>query len=127
MTCETCEDECSGSEVLWRVKQGALFLHRLKIVRGNGSSFNLTGYAVRCQFRRNKFESTTLAVANATCTITDAAKGIVEIKLGASTTTNMSDGGVFDVEVYDPDDADVVYRVYEGRWTTSLEATLASP
>lgn len=125
--CGTCLDPCAPAPVVWTVVQGALFLHRLKIVKSNGASFDLTGFSVRCQFRRNHHESLTLAVANATCTIVNATAGLVDVKLGATITTNMFDGGVFDVEVYDPDDLDTVYRVYQGSWRTSLEATLASP
>lgn len=126
MTCETCVDPCASAEVVWPVRQGALFLRRLRIAKVSGASFDLTGYAVRCQFRRNHFESNAAAVATPTCTIVDAARGVVDVRLGATATTLLYDGGVFDVEVYDPNDLDVVYRVYQGRWTTDLEATLGA-
>lgn len=120
---------CSGGDnsIMWVIKQGALFLHSFRIVKSTGAAFDLTGYEVRCQFRRWHFESLTTAVAQATCTIIDAPKGKVELKLGATTTRIMFDRGVFDIEVASLTDPDEVYRVAQGRWSTSLEATLDGP
>lgn len=124
MTCETCTDPCSEAEVVWTIEQGAVFSMILRVRnKKTGGAFNLTGYAVRGQLRRQRFESQTLPVATFACTVLDAAKGKVRVRLGASVTTLMFDGGYFDVEVYDPDDLDVVYRVLSGRWITTLEAT----
>lgn len=125
MTCATCSDECSSAtSVEWVIKQGALFRHGLRVVRSSGGSFNLTGYEVRCQFRRGTFESRTAAIAVATCVVTSAAQGRFTVQLGASVTRGMYDSGVFDIEVYNPLDEDEVYRVYAGTWRVSLEATL---
>ena len=123
--CKPCGG--TGDALLWVVKQGALFWHSFRIVKSTGAPFDLTGYEVRCQFRRWHFESLTTAIAVATCTIIDAAKGKVELKLGATTTRLMFDRGVFDIEVASLTDPDEVYRVAQGRWSTSLEATTDSP
>lgn len=127
MSCEPCTDPCAQQATVWLVKQGALFWHRIKLVRANGSRFDLTGFTVRCQFRRGTFESTTAAVAEATCTVVDATRGIVDVKLGATITKQMFDFGVFDVEATNDIDPDEVYRFLSGTWTTSLEATLDGP
>lgn len=128
MSCTPCTDPCAPAEVLWRISQGSLFLHQLTIVDNRtGRRFDLTGYTVRCQLRRGTFESTTAAVAEATCTVVDAVRGKVQVKLGATVTKGMYDSGVFDVEVSSDIDAEEVYRVYQGRWSTSLEATLDGP
>lgn len=129
MTCEAAQPDCGpcgGGEkapLVWKILAGATFNKRLKIRKShNGGSFDLTGYGVRCWFRKVKFDYAATAVA-AVCTIIDAPTGRVDLRLGAMTTRMMVDTGFFDVEVYKLDDTEVVYRVAEGAYKVSLEVT----
>lgn len=120
--CGPCGSASKG--LTWKIEQGAYFKRRLKIrKKANGGTFNLTGYAVRCYFRRVKFETSENQVATATCTIVDAAAGRVDVVLGASVTRLMWDSGFFDVEVYSLTDTEEVYRVTQGAWAVDLEVT----
>lgn len=122
--CGPCGGEDKG--VTWKIQQGAYFKRRLKIRKlATGGSFNLTGYGVRCYFRRVKFTTAADQTATATCTIIDAATGRVDVTLGASVTRMMWDTGYFDVEVYKIADAEEVYRVHQGAWAVDLEVTTA--
>lgn len=120
--CGTCGPTRRGK--VWRVLAGSLFSHLLKVRRRKtGASFNLTGYGVRCFFRKTKYDFAVPAYATAECEIVDAAKGQVRVKLGAPTTRLMVDSGFFDVEVYSLDDPDEVYRVLHGGYVVDLEVT----
>lgn len=128
--CTTDQPECgpcsasATAGVTWKIEAGAYFKRRLKIrKKATGGTFNLTGYAVRCYFRKVKFEYGENQSATATCTIVDAAAGRVDITLGALTTRGMFDSGFFDVEVYSLTDPEEVYRVHQGAWTVDLEVT----
>jgi hypothetical protein len=108
----------------WKIQAGAVLKRLLKIRKvSTGGTFNLTGYGVRCYFRKVKYEYGETQAATATCTIVDAAAGRVDIVLGATVTRNMVDTGYWDVEVYKLDDLDEVYRVLQGTYSVDLEVT----
>lgn len=108
----------------WKIQAGAVLKRLLKIRKvSTGGTFNLTGYGVRCYFRKVKYEYGETQAATATCTIVDAAAGRVDIALGATVTRNMVDTGFWDVEVYKLDDLDEVYRVLQGTYSVDLEVT----
>jgi hypothetical protein len=108
----------------WMIRQGTRFKARLRVKRDNGSAFNLTGYQVRAEFRWNHHESLSGPVATAVCTVAPDGRW-VDVVLGALTTKLMVDGGVFDVEVFNPNDLNEVYRVVQGTWSVNPEATKA--
>lgn len=120
--CGPCGERKKGRA--WRIQAGAHFKRSLKIRRvATGGSFNLTGYGVRCYFRKVKYDYAETQTATATCTIVDEATGRVDIILGATTTRLMVDTGFWDVEVYKLDDLDEVYRVLQGTYSVDLEVT----
>ena len=110
--------------LVWIIRQGALFSHRLHIVNSEtGASFNLTGYGVRAALRYNPNEKGTPVAELVGEVITPATKGWIRVKLGAQATRNLIDQGRFDVEVYKIDDPDIVYRVLQGRYRVDPEVT----
>lgn len=121
--CGPCSASSGG--VVWTIRQGALLSHRLHVVNTlTGSSFDLTGFGVRGYLRHRPFDESYPALAEFVGeVIAPATKGWLRVKLGATVTRRLYDNGFFDVEVYKLNDPDVVYRVYQGRWTVDLEIT----
>lgn len=122
VSCGPCSASSGG--VTWKIKQGALFSYKLHVINADkGSSFDLTGYGVRGYLRHRPFESDVPLAEFVGEVITPATKGWIRVKLGATVTRGLWDNGFFDVEVYKLDDPDIVYRVYQGKWTVDLEIT----
>lgn len=119
--CGPCGEKKRGK--VWHIIAGSLFSRILRIRRKTGGSFDLAGYGVRCYLRKTKYDFSEPPYAEATCEVTDAAKGKVRVRLGASTTRLMVDTGFFDVEVYSKSDPEEVYRVLQGAYEVDLEVT----
>lgn len=101
-----------------RIDQGSDFSIQLT-VKESGSAKNLTGYSVRAQLR-SSITSSSIA-ATFTCTITNAANGVITMGLPASTTTGLSAGSyVYDLEVVT---GSAVQRLIEGTATLRAEVT----
>ena len=100
------------------IDQGSDFSIQLTI-KESGSAKNLTGYSARAQLRRS-ITSTTLS-GTFTCTITNAANGIVTMALGYSATASLVPGKYFyDLEIYT---GSVVQRLIQGNATVRGEVT----
>ena len=100
------------------VDQGSDFSIQLT-VKENDVAKNLTGYSARAQLRPS-ITSTTLS-GTFTCTVTNAANGIVTMAMGYSTTASLVPGKYFyDLEVYT---GSVVQRLIQGNATVRGEVT----
>ena len=100
------------------IDQGSDFSVQLTI-KESGTAKNLTGYNARAQLRPS-ITSTTLS-GTFTCTITNAAGGIVTMALGYSTTASLVPGKYFyDLEIYT---GSVVQRLIQGNATVRGEVT----
>jgi hypothetical protein len=90
-------------------------------VKEDGSVKDLTGYSARSQMRAKKSDAS--AAASFTCTVTDAANGILKMELSNSTSSNMTAGRYFyDLEIYTSGDA-IVKRILEGEVNIDREVT----
>jgi hypothetical protein len=90
-------------------------------VKEDGSAKDLTGYSARSQMRAKKSDAS--AAASFTCTVTDAANGILKMELSNSTSSNMTAGRYFyDLEIYTSGDA-IVKRILEGEVNIDREVT----
>jgi hypothetical protein len=94
------------------VDQGSTYSGRIPVVGANGLPVNLTGYFVRGQIRRSYSSLTSIAF---TCSIEDPLTGVVFINLSPQQTALIKPGRyVFDVEIYNADESDVI-RISEGQ------------
>ena len=101
-----------------RIDQGSDFSIQLT-VKESGSAKNLTGYSARAQLRTSITSSS--VAATFTCTITNAANGIMTMALPASTTTSLTAGNyVYDLEIVT---GSAVQRLIEGTATVRAEVT----
>lgn len=102
------------------IDQGSDFAIQLTLAE-NGSAKDLTGYSARAQLRPTKASSTLSATF--TCTVTDAAAGIIRMALGNSVTAALSAGiYYYDLEIFTSGDG-VVTRLIEGQATINQEVT----
>jgi hypothetical protein len=102
------------------IDQGSDFAIQLTISE-EGVAKNLTGYSARAQLRPTK-KSTTLS-ATFTCTITNAAQGILKMELENAVTATLLDGIYFyDLELFSSND-EIVSRLLEGQATVTPEVT----
>ena len=80
---------------------------------------NLTGYSARAQMRATK--SATAVAATFTCTVTNAAGGVLTMAMAYGTTAAVSPGKYYyDLEVYT---GSVVQRLIQGNATVRAEVT----
>jgi predicted Zn-dependent protease len=94
-----------------QIDQGSTFSMNLRADDVNGASYNLTGYSVRAQARRN-YAST--AYWSFTGNVTDALKGAIAISMTAAQTAALKSGRyVYDVEIYN--NSGIVVRIAEGQ------------
>lgn len=102
------------------IDQGADFARQL-VVKEDGTVKNLSIYDARAAMRSSK---TAAAVsATFTCTITDAANGVLKFELSNSVTKNLTPGiYYYDLEIYTGGDA-AVQRLLEGKVTVTPEIT----
>tara|TARA_B100001778_G_C18480619_1_gene580144 strand:- start:335 stop:667 length:333 start_codon:yes stop_codon:yes gene_type:complete len=101
-----------------RIDQGSDFSIQLT-VKESGSAKNITGYSARAQLRSSITSSS--ITATFTCTITNAANGILTMALPAATTTNITPGNyVYDLEIVT---GSAVQRLIEGTATVRAEVT----
>ena len=87
----------------------------------DGSAKNLSTWSARAQMRPTK-TSTTLS-ASFSCSIANAANGVILMEMGNGTTKNLTAGiYYYDLEIYTSGDASVS-RLLEGQVTVTQEVT----
>lgn len=107
-------------------EQGSTFTRTFSIMEPDGETpYDLTGYSARMKIRRDYDSATVLfsaTVTNGAITI-DALNGEITVDIGAVDTATFARDGVYDLEIFDPSDVDIVYKVVRGRFTLVKEAT----
>jgi hypothetical protein len=103
------------------VDQGSTFNNIITLTDDTtNTAINLSGYTVTSQMRRSYYSSN--ASANIVCSITDAANGIVTMRLTSNTTSNLKAGFyLFDVEARTP--SLDISRILEGSITVNPGVT----
>lgn len=102
------------------IDQGSDFAIQLTLAE-DGSAKDLTGYNARAQLRSKKTDTT--VAATFTCTVTNAASGVLQIELSNSTTAGLAAGiYYYDLELYTANDGNVT-RLLEGQATVTQEVT----
>ena len=100
------------------INAGATYKLRITV-----QNTNITDYDFAMKIKRN-YTSTAAAVdattANGLFVISDGANGVVDLTIPASTTANMSDSYVYDVEM---DTGSEITRIMQGSVTVSPEVT----
>lgn len=108
-------------------EQGSTFTRTFTIYEPDGETpYDLTGFSSRMKIRRDYDSNEILfsgTVANGVLLI-DALLGKITIDLTAPQTSAMTRDGVYDLEIFDPEDLDIVYKVVRGRFTLIREATI---
>jgi hypothetical protein len=109
--------------------QGATFVLQVSCVYAStGAVFPLTDFLVGGQIRKTRKAS--VVTKSFTCTVLDAAGGVLRASLSATDTAALVAGDtdtdakskyVYDIEIYKNDGT--VYRVIEGRLTVRPEVT----
>ena len=101
------------------LEQGATF-NRILTLKENDSAMNLTGYSVASKMRSTHDSST--VVGTFTCTISDAANGMISMQMTNSTTAAIEEGiYVYDLEI--TASSGTVTRIMEGKVTVNPEVT----
>ena len=102
------------------IDQGSDFAIQLT-VKENSIAKDLTGYNARAQLRSTKTSSTISGTF--TCTITDAANGLITMELSNAVSSAMSAGSYYyDLEIYTANDA-FVARLLQGKVSIAQEVT----
>jgi hypothetical protein len=103
------------------VDQGSYFSRFITLVTPAGTTFDLTGYTVSSQMRKNTTSSIGYTIP---CSITDASAGKVKLRLNAETTENIPAGRyLYDIEI--TDNTGEKLRVVEGIITIVPQITRA--
>lgn len=110
------------------IEEGSQFELNLTWKDEDGNLVDLTGYEARMHIRETVDASTTLDEYTSTGgEITmGGANGTIDVLVGADVTVNYDwdeDAGVYDLEVYDPNDASDVTRLIEGKVKFTDEVT----
>ena len=93
------------------IDQGTDFSSNIDVTDADGDTVNLTGYTVKGQIRKSYQSSTAV---DFTCTVSNAAAGIITIALTAAQSNGMKAGRfVYDVEMTSSGGAKT--RVLEGQ------------
>tara|TARA_B100001113_G_C21063461_1_gene602256 strand:+ start:981 stop:1316 length:336 start_codon:yes stop_codon:yes gene_type:complete len=93
------------------IDQGTDFSSNIDVTDADGDRFNLTGYTAKGQIRKSYQSSTAV---DFTCTVSNAAAGIVTIALTAAQSNGMKAGRfVYDIEITSSGGAKT--RVLEGQ------------
>jgi len=93
------------------IDQGTDFSSNIDVTDADGDRFNLTGYTAKGQIRKSYQSSTAV---DFTCTVSNAAAGIVTISLTAAQSNGMKAGRfVYDIEITSSGGAKT--RVLEGQ------------
>jgi len=107
-------------------EQGSTFTRTFSIFEPDGETpYDLTGYSARMKIRRDYDSSEVLFSAttgNGSISV-DALIGKITIDIGATDTAEFVRDGVYDLEIFDPTDEDIVFKVVRGRFTLIKEAT----
>ena len=102
------------------IDQGSDFAVQLA-VKENDVVKDLTSWNARAQLRSKKSDAT--LVATFTCTVIDAAGGLIKMEMSNSISTTISAGiYYYDLELYTPSDVNVT-RLLEGQVTITQEVT----
>lgn len=102
------------------IDQGASFSNTVQIKDADGDGFDLTGYTVRGQIRRNYNSGS--AAATFVTDLFDAENGYFEFSLTPLQTTGLKAGCyVYDIEI--ESGSGTVDRVLEGQATVTPEVT----
>jgi len=103
------------------LEQGTTFVTSVTLDGNNGEPYNLNYFTVRSQARRSYYSSN--ATLTFTSTITDAAKGVIQLSATPSVTANVPAGKlVYDVLLTDSN-SNTVTRVLEGQIFVSPSVT----
>lgn len=103
-----------------QIDQGSDFAIDLT-VKEDGVVKDLTGYSARAQMRAKKSDAS--AAATFTCTVTNAAGGVIKMSLPNATSSSLTAGRYYyDLEIYTASDA-IVKRLLEGEVTIDREIT----
>ena len=93
------------------IDQGTDFSSNIDVTDADGDTVNLTGYTVKGQIRKSYQSSTAV---DFTCTVSNAAAGIITIALTAAQSNGMKSGRfVYDIEMTSSGGAKT--RVLEGQ------------
>ena len=93
------------------IDQGTDFSSNIDVTDADGDAVNLTGYTVKGQIRKTYASSTAV---DFTCTVSNAAAGIITIALTAAQSNGMKSGRfVYDIEMTSSGGAKT--RVLEGQ------------
>jgi hypothetical protein len=102
------------------IDQGSTYSGKIPVVGSNKLPVDLTGYSARGQIRRSY---SSLTAVPFTINIDDPQSGVIFINLTPAQTSAMKPGRyVFDVEIYNVDETDVI-RVSEGQAEITPRAT----
>ena len=107
------------------IEQGATLSKRLEWRDGSNVLVPLTGLEARMQLR-SKIDSTDviLELSSIAGTIVLEDPGVIRLYVGADVTDELDfKTAVYDLEIYDPLDAEVVTRLLKGTITLSKEVT----
>lgn len=109
------------------ILQGSSFNHVFRLKNPDLTPIDLTGYTARMQIRASKNSVAVLldlTEGNGRIEI-DGIDGKLTLLIDAITTSGLSKGGVYDLEIVLPQvsDPDIVYRIVEGKISISKEVT----
>lgn len=104
------------------VDQGATFTKIVDVTNEDGTPFDLTGFSASSQMRKSYFTNTSHEI---TAEVEgDPTNGQVKLTLLPSVTNSIRAGRyVYDLEVHNDSDPDVVIRVIEGIVTLTPQVT----
>ena len=110
------------------IEQGATFDLSLTVSDSEGYPINYTGLKARSQFRLTQDSTTTLldlSSDNGDLLVQPSSLiGVVQFNISAVETAALVDsGGVYDLEVFDPNDVASVTRLVQGVWMLNKEVT----
>lgn len=102
------------------IDQGSTYSGKIPVVGSNKLPVDLSNYSARGQIRRSYASSTSVSFSTS---IEEPTSGIVFINLTPAQTGAMKPGRyVFDVEIYNEDESDVI-RICEGQAEITPRAT----
>jgi len=105
-------------------EQGASFVRLIRVLDDEGAPRDLTDYTARMHVRRTKTSSTLLielTTENDRIIIGPPEDGVLQLVLTAEETSDLTDEGVYDLELIAPDDT--VERLMQGKFKLDLEVT----
>ena len=103
------------------LNQGETFTTSLTLDDENGSSYNLSGFSVKCHAKKSYYAQNATIVFDTT--ISDANTGTITISANSAVTSNLSAGTLVYDAIIVQDDTGIVTRVLEGQIIVSPAVT----